>query len=220
MKPSPIRCARALVVAAAAFATCLSHAQGPAAAVAAGPAGTNPGDVKITKLSDLSHDYQQKAKSIDGKTSQKSRVWGVFDVTFQTTPAWIDSMTITYTVILLNPKADAKKGEKPMTLMQTTVEYADVAQDREHKAGAVVLPAALLRLGEPLGFAVSISVGGKEVASQGVGKGPLQSHKEWWKDSAILDHPNVQRRDAYMMDRMKSPFQLVDPDSYELSASR
>ena len=215
MKTSPVKCVRALVVAAAAFAVSFAVAQQPAAP-AAGPAGTNPGDVKILKLTDF-NDYRQKAKSITGKTSQKSRIWGVFDVTFQTVPQWIDSMTITYTVILLNPKPDAKKNEKPMTLMQTTVEYADVAQDREHKAGAVVLPAALLRLGEPLGFAVSISVGGKEVASQGVGKGPLQSHKEWWKDSAILDHPNVQRRDAYMMDRMKSPFQLVDPDDYELS---
>ena len=216
MKNFPIKGARALVAAAAAFAVSFAVAQQQPAAAPAGPAGTNPGDVKITKLSDF-NDYKQKAKSITGKTSQKSRIWGVFDVTFQTTPAWIDSMTITYTVILLNPKPDAKKNEKPMTLMQTTVEYADVAQDREHKAGAVVLPAALLRLGEPLGFAVSISVGGKEVASQGVGKGPLQSHKEWWKDSAILDHPNVQRRDAYMMDRMKSPFQLVDPDDYEMS---
>lgn len=215
MKTSPIQRVRALVVAAAAFAVSFAVAQQPAAP-AAGPAGTNPGDVKILKLTDF-NDYRQKAKSITGKTSQKSRIWGVFDVTFQTVPQWIDSMTITYTVILLNPKPDAKKNEKPMTLMQTTVEYADVAQDREHKAGAVVLPAALLRLGEPLGFAVSISVGGKEVASQGVGKGPLQSHKEWWKDSAILDHPNVQRRDAYMMDRMESPFQLVDPDDYEMS---
>ena len=218
MKTSPVKCVRALLVAVAAFAAVAARAQQPAAAPA-GPAGTNPGDVKITKLTDF-NDYKQKAKSIDGKTSQKSRVWGVFDVTFQTTPPWIDSMTITYTVILLNPKADAKKGEKPMTLMQTTVEYADVAQDREHKAGAVLLPAALLRLGEPLGFAATISVGGKEVVSQGVGKGPLQSHKEWWKDPAILDHPNVQRRDEYLVDRMKSPFQLVDPDSYELSRSR
>ena len=215
MKRFHIKGARALVAAAAAFAVSFAVAQQPAAP-AAGPAGTNPGDVKILKLTDF-NDYRQKAKSITGKTSQKSRIWGVFDVTFQTVPQWIDSMTITYTVILLNPKPDAKKNEKPMTLMQTTVEYADVAQDREHKAGAVVLPAALLRLGEPLGFAVSISVGGKEVASQGVGKGPLQSHKEWWKDSAILDHPNVQRRDAYMMDRMESPFQLVDPDDYEMS---
>lgn len=215
MKTSPIQRVRALVVAAAAFAVSFAVAQQPAAP-AAGPAGSNPGDIKILKLTDF-NDYRQKAKSITGKTSQKSRVWGVFDVTFQTVPQWIDSMTITYTVMLFNPKADAKKNEKQLTLMQTTVEYADVAQDREHKAGAVVLPAALLRLGEPLGFAVSISVGGKEVASQGVGKGPLQSHKEWWKDSAILDHPNVQRRDAYMMDRMKSPFQLVDPDDYELS---
>lgn len=215
MKNFHIKSARALVAAAAAFAVSFAVAQQPAAP-AAGPAGSNPGDVKITKLSDF-NDYKQKAKSITGKTSQKSRVWGVFDVTFQTTPAWIDSMTITYTVILFNPKADAKKNEKQLTLMQTTVEYADVQQDREHKAGAVVLPAALLRLGEPIGFAASISVGGKEVASQGVSRGPLASHKEWWKEDAVLNSPNVQRRDAYMTDRMKSPFQLVDPDDYELS---
>ena len=213
MKNFPIK--SALLAAAAACAVALAAAQQPAAP-AAGPAGSNPGDVKITKLSDF-NDYKQKAKSITGKTSQKSRVWGVFDVTFQTTPAWIDSMTITYTVILFNPKADAKKNEKKLTLMQTTVEYADVQQDREHKAGAVVLPAALLRLGEPIGFAATISVGGKEVASQGVSRGPLAAHKEWWKEDAVLNSPNVQRRDAYMTDRMKSPFQLVDPDDYELS---
>ena len=215
MKTSPIQRVRALVVAAAAFAVSFAVAQQPAAP-AAGPAGSNPGEVKILKLTDF-NDYKQKAKSITGKTSQKSRVWGVFDVTFQTVPQWIDSMTITYTVMLFNPKADAKKNEKQLTLMQTTVEYADVAQDREHKAGAVVLPAALLRLGEPIGFAASISVAGKEVASQGVSRGPLSSHKEWWKEDAVLNSPNVQRRDAYMMDRMKSPFQLVDPDDYEMS---
>lgn len=215
MKRFHIKGARALVAAAAAFAVSFAVAQQPAAP-AAGPAGSNPGEVKILKLTDF-NDYKQKAKSITGKTSQKSRVWGVFDVTFQTTPQWIDSMTITYTVMLFNPKADAKKNEKQLTLMQTTVEYADVAQDREHKAGAVVLPAALLRLGEPIGFSASISVAGKEVASQGVSRGPLSSHKEWWKEDAVLNSPNVQRRDVYMVDRMDSPFQLVDPDDYELS---
>ena len=212
MKRFHIKGARALVAAAAAFAVSFAVAQQPAA----GPAGSNPGEVKILKLTDF-NDYKQKAKSITGKTSQKSRVWGVFDVTFQTTPQWIDSMTITYMVMLFNPKADAKKNEKQLTLMQTTVEYADVAQDREHKAGAVVLPAALLRLGEPIGFSASISVAGKEVASQGVARGPLASHKEWWKEDAVLNSPNVQRRDSYMVDRMDSPFQLVDPDDYELS---
>lgn len=215
MKRFHIKGARALVAAAAAFAVSFAVAQQPAAP-AAGPAGSNPGEVKILKLTDF-NDYKQKAKSITGKTSQKSRVWGVFDVTFQTTPQWIDSMTITYMVMLFNPKADAKKNEKQLTLMQTTVEYADVAQDREHKAGAVVLPAALLRLGEPIGFAASISVAGKEVASQGVARGPLATHKEWWKEDAVLNSPNVQRRDSYMVDRMDSPFQLVDPDDYELS---
>ena len=215
MKRFHIKGARALVAAAAAFAVSFAVAQQPAAP-AAGPAGSNPGEVKILKLTDF-NDYKQKAKSITGKTSQKSRVWGVFDVTFQTVPQWIDSMTITYMVMLFNPKADAKKNEKQLTLMQTTVEYADVAQDREHKAGAVVLPAALLRLGEPIGFAASISVAGKEVASQGVARGPLATHKEWWKEDAVLNSPNVQRRDSYLSDRMKTPFQLVDPDDYEMS---
>ena len=214
MKTSPIWRARALLVAAA-FAAVAAHAQQPAAA--SGPAGTNPGELKITKLTDLAHDYQQKAKSIDGKTSQRSRIWGVFDASFQTTPAWIDSMTVTFTVVLLNPKADTKAGEKPMSLLQTTVEYADVAQDRDHRVGVVLRPAALLRFGDPLGFAVSFSVGGEEVASQGVAKGALAQQKEWWKKPEILEHPNVQRREGYLVDRMKSPFQLVDPDNYELS---
>ena len=213
MKTSPIQRARALLVAAAAFAAVAAHAQQPAAP---GPAGTNPGELKITKLTDF-NDYKQKAKNIEGKTSQRSRIWGVFDVTFQTTPAWIDSMTVTFTIMLDNPKADAKKGEKRLSLFQTTVEYGDVAQDREHKAGAVLLPAALLRYGDPIGFAVSFSVGGQEVASQGVAKGALVQQKEWWKNPAVLDNQNVQRRSGYLVDRMKSPFQLVDPDDYEMS---
>ena len=215
MKTSPIRRARALLVAAAAFAAVAAHAQQPAAA-AAGPAGTNPGELKITKLTDF-NDYKQKAKNIEGKTSQRSRIWGVFDATFQTTPPWIDSMTVTFTLVLLNPKADPKAGEKPMSLLQTTVEYADIAQDRDHRVGVVLRPAALLRFGDPLGFAVSFSVGGEEVASQGVAKGALAQQKEWWKNPAVLEHPNVQRREGYLVDRMKSPFQLVDPDNYELS---
>lgn len=213
MKTSPIQRARALLIAAAAFAAVAAHAQQPAAP---GPAGTNPGELKITKLTDF-NDYKQKAKNIEGKTSQRSRIWGVFDVTFQTTPAWIDSMTVTFTIMLDNPKADAKKGEKRLSLLQTTVEYGDVAQDREHKAGAVLLPAALLRYGDPIGFAVSFSVGGQEVASQGVAKGALSQQKEWWKNPQILDNQNVQRRSGYLVDRMKSPFQLVDPDDYEMS---
>ena len=213
MKTSPIRRARALLVAAAAFAAVAAHAQQPAAP---GPAGTNPGELKITKLTDF-NSYKQKAKNIEGKTSQRSRIWGVFDATFQTTPAWIDSMTVTFTIMLDNPKADPKKNEKRLSLLQTTVEYGDVAQDREHKAGAVLLPAALLRYGEPFGFAVSFAVGGEEVASQGVAKGALAQQKEWWKNPQVLDNPNVQRRSGYLVDRMKSPFQLVDPDDYEMS---
>jgi len=214
MKKSHNRIFRALLVAAVAFAAAVVPAQqrGAAAAAAAVP-GANPGEVKIKKITDL-NSYKQKAKNIDGKTSQKSKTWGVFDASFVTAPEWIDSMTITYTVILLKQKV--KEGEKPMTLFQTTVEYGDVAKG-EHEAGVVLLPAALLRLGSPLGFAAQISVGGEIVAQQGVGSGPLSKMPEWWTKPEILDHPNVQRREGYLLDRMKSPFALVDIDSYEMS---
>lgn len=211
MKKSSIRLFRAFAVAAVALAAAALPAA-PRAPGAAAP-GAAPGDVKIKKITDL-NGYKAKAKSIDGKTSQKSKTWGVFDVSFQTAPEWVDSMTATYTVILLNPKPG--DGQKPMSLLQTTVEYGDLERG-EHVAGAVLLPAALSRHGQPLGFAVQLSVGGQTVAQQGVGSGPLSKVAEWWTKSEILDHPNVQRRDGYLVDRMKSPFALVDVDNYEMS---
>ena len=183
----------------------------------AGPAGATEGEVKIIKLSDLGHDMAQKAKGVDGKTSQKSKIWGVFDMSFATAPEWIDSLTVTYTVVMMKPQGQLKPGEKSISVFQTSVEYADIEQGRDHRAGAVLKPAALKRFGKVIGFAAEISVGGRVVAAESQTDGPLRGQEKWWANPKIMEGANVARRDGYLLDRMKTPFQLVDIDTYEVS---
>ena len=147
----------------------------------------------------------------------RNKHWGVLDVTFTTVPEWVDDMSVTFYVMLQNPKADPKKGEKPMSFFTLTLSYSDIARGKDHKVGAVLQPAALLRYGKAIGLAAKISVGGKEVATIADGDGRLKTAEKWWEDPKIVDAPVVQRRDGYLIDRMKSPFQLQDNDNYEES---
>lgn len=213
MKRHSFQSLRAALAAVLALAASSSFAA-PAPAGAKGAPGTNPGEVQIRKLTDLNREYRQRAKSVDSRTNAKPREWGVFDVTFQTAPEWIDGLTITYTVVLQNPKAE--KGEQ-VSLFQTTVEYPDVARGNDHRAGVVLKPTALERFGLPVAFAVQLFVNGEEIASDGVAGGKLKGIAKWWADPHVMESPSIVRRDGYLLDRAKSPFQLVDVDTYEVS---
>lgn len=213
MKRHSFQSLRAALAAALALAASSSFAA-PAPAGAKGAPGTNPGEVQIRKLTDLNREYRQRAKSVDNRTNAKPREWGVFDVTFQTAPEWIDGLTITYTVVLQNPKAE--KGEQ-VSLFQTTVEYPDVARGNDHRAGVVLKPTALERFGLPVAFAVQLFVNGEEIASDGVAGGKLKGIAKWWADPHVMESPSIVRREGYLLDRAKSPFQLVDVDTYEVS---
>lgn len=206
---------RLLPLAAAALSlfTATASAQGRAPKEE-GPAGSNPGELQITQVT-MVRDFVQKAPSVVSGTRNKR--WGVLDVTFATAPEWVDDMSVTYYVMLQNPKADEKKGEKPMSFFTLTLSYSDIARGKDHKVGAVLQPAALLRYGRPIGVAAKIFVGGKEVAAKADGEGLLKNAEKWWENPKIVDSPKVQKRDGYLIDRMKSPFQLQDNDNYEES---
>jgi hypothetical protein len=205
---------RLLPLAAAALAMFATSAPAQQGGREKGAPGTNPGEVQATLITKTGN-FEQKSPSVVAGTRHK--VWGVLDVTFSTTPEWVDDMTVTFYVMLQNPKADEKKGEKPMSFFTLTLSYSDIARGRDHKVGAVLQPAALLRYGRPIGVAAKISVGGKEVATKDDGEGPLKNAEKWWENPKIVDSPKVQRRDGYLIDRMKSPFQLQDNDNYEES---
>lgn len=179
--------------------------------------GASPTHYKISKLTSLDKDYRQRARGVSG-SSAKSKEWGVFDVTFLTQPTCISEISITYTVMLQQDKP-MLPGDKPMTVFQTTVAYPDIVnlKGKEHTAGVVLQPGALARHGKPIGFAVQIFFDGQEVAAESEQLGILANRKSWWTDSVIMNSPNVARRDGCLMDRMQSPFQLVEIDNYEVS---
>ncbi len=205
---------RLLPLAAAALALFATQAPAQQGGKEKGPPGTNPGEVQATLIT-TTRNFEQKSPSVVAGTRHK--VWGVLDVTFATTPEWVDDLTVTFYVMLQNPKADPKKGEKPMSFFTLTLTYSEIARGKDHKAGAVLQPAALQRYGKAIGLAAKIAVGGKEVATIADGEGRLKTAEKWWEDPKIVDAPVVQRRDGYLIDRMKSPFQLQDNDNYEES---
>ena len=205
---------RLLPLAAAALAMFATSAPAQQGGREKGAPGTNPGEVQATLITKTGN-FEQKSPSVVAGTRHK--VWGVLDVTFTTVPEWVDDLSVTFYVMLQNPKADEKKGERQMSFFTLTLSYSDVARGKDHKVGAVLQPAALLRYGKAIGLAAKISVGGKEVATIADGEGRLKTAEKWWEDPKIVDAPVVQRRDGYLIDRMKSPFQLQDNDNYEES---
>lgn len=175
-----------------------------------GAPGTNPGEIQITKVSALG-DVEQRSPSLGGGGA-KNKKWGVFDVTFQSAPEWVDEITVVYFVMLENPRP--AKGARPLSLFRLSVSYPDVERGRDHKAGAVLLPGALKRYGRPIGFAVQLFVDGTEVAARSEVDGRLKGEAKWWESDKILNSPMVQTRDGLLLDRMKTPFRLIDPENY------
>jgi hypothetical protein len=170
--------------------------------------------LRIRKVSDLGRDFLQNSP-VMGNRSAKQKKWGVIDVTFDTTPEWIDELMVTYSVMLRNKKPQPNEPE--FSLLTLTVAYRDIARGRDHKTGVVILPVAMERHGTPIGIGAQIFHDGQLVAESGLGADSLSSQARWWADPRITEGQNVRKRDGYMIDRAKSPFALVDIDSYEVS---
>lgn len=172
------------------------------------------------KSTDLTKWEVKKTPSISGGGAGKARVWGVFDVVFATKPDWIDELQITYSVMLFKKDADKAKGEKQFHFFRTTIDYADIAQGKEHRAGVVMLPTALLRWGVPMGFAAQLTIDGEEVCEPYHKEaGLLEKAATWWNNDNVISGPLTEQHEGYLLDRAKSPFALVDPESYEISRS-
>lgn len=209
MKTQRLSSSIGLVACALAFCL-LGEVRGQAAA----PAAPSSDILRIRKVTELGRDMLQRAPSM-GNRSPKQKDWGVLDVTFDSAPEWIDEMTVTFTVMLQNKKA--KQGEPAFSLLTLTSEYRDIAQGRDRKAGVVILPVAMERHGQPIGIGVQFFRDGQLIAESGVGAESLSSKEKWWGNTQITDHPSVRKRDGYLIERSKSPFALVDIDSYEAS---
>jgi hypothetical protein len=79
----------------------------------------------------------------------------------------------------------------------------------------VAIPPSLVeRHGEPVAVALEI-VGKDGTVLDSKFEAIIPLPKEWWKDSKVLDNPTLTRRNG-MVDRMKTPFALINADDYEV----
>jgi len=171
--------------------------------------------LRIRKVPRLTNerDWRQRTPVFAGQAARSPREWGVFEVVFDSSPLWIDELTVTFHLIV---QGVDERGEQQFSLYRLTSRFIDVAQGRSKIVSAVLLPSALLRHGRPIGFAADFSIGGQVVASETDVAAPFLKDR-WWENPAIIDSPRTVKREGYLLERSKTPFALLNIDDNEVS---
>jgi len=174
--------------------------------------GVAAGAVGVRKIPTLSSVKQKTPTHFNtGVPPSRAREWGVFDVEFDVKQPWLDEMEVTFYVMMNNTK-DAKQ---PFSFFQLTSRYRDVEKG-QRKVSAVLLPAAMARFGNIVGLAVELSAGGKVLDTKNVESGDLAKRPKWWQDSEVTGASVTAKRTGYLVERSKTPFNLVGYDDYEM----
>jgi len=160
-------------------------------------------------------EFTYNVQSPTSKVSKKPREWALFEVKYESSAKWMDEITFTYHVMT---KGRNEEGKEAFSYYTTALRYVDVPKG-EHMSCVAIPPSLVERYGEPVAVALEItSKEGKVMDSKSEAIIPLP--KEWWKDSNVMDKqidnkPVLTRRNG-MVDRMKTPFALVNVDDYEV----
>jgi len=136
--------------------------------------------------------------------------WGEIRLIFDTTPEWIDELSVQYFVLTLTKD----KGKNLYSFYKTTVRYGDIAGGSGHMVAVYLPPAAVKRYGSPVAVAAEITVADKVVDTRSE-SGGLKLPDKWWQDPSVLGKDNVSIRNEYLVSKGHSPFALINIDDYE-----
>jgi hypothetical protein len=163
---------------------------------------------KMPKLRKVKQPTPIYTSSATTQRPGRPREWGVFEVTYDTVPEWMDEVVATFYLMSEHRLAD---GKKEYSFYQTTVRYTDVARG-EHTACVVLPPGAVARYGDAfIGMAVEFSsADGKPLDAKSEVEGTLI--QDWWKKPEVTDKLN--KREG-LVDRSRTPFGLINIDDYE-----
>ena len=144
------------------------------------------------------------------KVTRKPREWALFEVKYESDAKWTDELAFSYHVMT---KGKNDEGKEAFSYYTLTLRYLDVPKG-EHMSCVAIPPSQVERYGEPVAVALEIvNKEGKVMDSKSEAVIPLP--KEWWKDSKVLDNPQLTRRNG-LIDRSKTPFALINADDYEV----
>jgi hypothetical protein len=146
------------------------------------------------------------------KISKRPREWALFEVKYATAAKWTDELSFTYHVMT---KGTDEEGKDNFSYYTLTLRYVNIPKG-DHMSSVALPPSMVERYGEPISLALEIiGKDGTVLASQSESTINYPT-KEWWKDSNVLDKPQVSRRTGGLMDRSKTPFALINADDYEV----
>ncbi len=155
-------------------------------------------------------EYKYNVQNTMPPVSKKPREWALFEVKYESAAKWTDELTFIYHVMT---KGKNEEGKEAYSYYTATLRYVDIPKG-EHMSCVAIAPSQIERYGEPVALALEItSKEGKVLDSKS--EAVMALPKEWWKDSNVLDKPQVTRRNG-LMDRSKTPFALVNVDDYEV----
>jgi hypothetical protein len=134
---------------------------------------------------------------LKGQFMGQVRNWYAVNIVYRTDPDWIDELTFTYYLM-----ARSKEAGKKYTMFRGEVTYINI-QKGEHKSDIYLHPSTLARYGEIEGIAVIVNAQGRMVAMESLPK----SAQRWWEQFPPVD--------GYLLNRMQTPFAMINFDDYE-----
>lgn len=153
--------------------------------------------------------YQSSA----GGGVRRAQDWHVVSVIYESAPEWMDDLLVEFHVMTMMPDP-AEPRRNLYSLYKKTVRYVDIEQGRDHRAMAFLRPAAVKRFGNVVASAAVLAVEGKVVDEQS--ETAVDLPESWWRNPLVLDSPALTVREGYLLNRMESPWALINPDDYEV----
>ena len=175
---------------------------------AAAPAAANAPAVRIREVGDVGGRSMIRSPEYNTDYSRghvAPRNWGQLRALFDTTPDWIDELTVSYYALLYDRAKDQH------TLFKGSVTHINVAKGTQHLSTAYLNPNTIERFGPVVAVACEISYGGAVVDKQSTGRqGKGQAlPEEWWTKF------NQTVKEGLILNRGQTPFAFINPDDYE-----
>ncbi len=114
---------------------------------------------------------------------------------------WLDDATFTYYIVLRNRRP--AEGDREINLFRGDVNYVNIPRERGLQSAVYMHPRTLARYGEVERVAVVISSQGRMLA---IASAP-DTDERWWE--------RLPPRTGYVLNRMQTPFAMINFDSFE-----
>jgi len=143
--------------------------------------------------------------SLRGRSTQRDgrRQWLQVSSEFDTSPEWMDEVTLTFYVVLRANARNLAEGANPNNMFTGTVTYVNVKRGR-HTATMFLDPNTFERFGTPQAVAVVFNVGGRQAGGDVQPRSTQESR--WWTTMPPNGIP--------LLNRNETPYGLVEIEQF------